>query len=356
MHIWFNAGYSQTRDAIMLIRDGAVCSRLPLTVTLFATHSREDAPALAVADIAAIERDFDRTTPEGSAAYARWCLDFAREHKIDVFFAQRGRAAIQKLQAEFDAIGCRLVIGADADTLDIIEHKGRFYEACRTAGLPTPMTFTVTDGDEYRDAYERIRERWSAACIKPPVGVFGSGYFRISEGRKLFDQLMTIDNRVIEHSWLEDAIQEMGTIPPLLVMQHLPGTEWSVDCLCDDGRLIAGFVRAKQKHSQLIDANPRLMDLAARVAATFRLSNLVNIQFKSAEPGEGTPYILEINPRMSGGCAYGALAGVNLPWLQVMKATGRLNESHIPRARPTRAGAITQAIDISEIEEKLANA
>jgi predicted ATP-grasp superfamily ATP-dependent carboligase len=172
----------------------------------------------------------------------------------------------------------------------------------------------------------------------------------------MFRQLMNIENRAIQTRVVREAIAEAGIIPDLLVMQHLPGTEWSVDCLCDRGRIIAGFVRTKRKHTQIIDANPQLMALAARVAAVFDLSNLVNIQFKSASPGDDDPHVLEINPRMSGGCAYGSLAGINLPFLQVLFAASLLDETSIPPVTPTVTSSIAQAIDIGAIGGKLIDA
>lgn len=345
MRIWFNAGYSQTLDAILLIRHAAQERQMP--VTIVASHARLDAPARAVADIDATEPDKERHTPEGRMAYARWCLDFARAQKIDIFFAQRGRSAVQEIESEFTAIGCKLVLAAPAATLEIIENKARFYETCADADLPTPVSIPVTDIDGYLEAYETIKARGFDVCVKPSFGVFGSGYFRIVNEGSLFRQLMHIDDRVILHEYMASAIEGAGTISPFLVMQYLPGTEWSVDCLCDNGRILTGFVRSKRKHSQLIDANPVLMALAARIAAEFKLSNLVNIQFKSASKEEQDPYILEINPRMSGGCSYGALAGVNLPWLQFLHASGQLIPGCLPAVRPTLAATISQAIDIT---------
>lgn len=345
MRIWFNAGYSQTCDAILLIRQAAQERQMP--VTIIASHVRLDAPARAVADIDATEPDNERHTLEGRAAYARWCLDFARAQKINIFFAQRGRSALQEIESKFTMIGCKLVVAAPAATLEVIENKARFYNACHQAGLPTPKSIPVTNVDSYLDAYETIKADGLDVCVKPSFGVFGSGYFRIVSEGKFFRQLMHIDDRVILHEYMASAIAGAGTISPFLVMQHLPGTEWSVDCLCDNGRILAGFVRSKRKHSQLIDANPVLLNLAGRVAKQFKLSNLVNIQFKSASKEEDDPHILEINPRMSGGCSYGALAGVNLPWLQFLHASGQLTPADLPVVRPTLAATISQAIDIT---------
>ncbi|WP_439544896.1 ATP-grasp domain-containing protein [Sandarakinorhabdus sp.] len=352
MHIWFNAGYSQTCDAILLIK--AAAGAAPISVNIHASHARRDAPALAVADTMAIEPSHNRSTADGAAAYVDWCLQHVQQHRIDLFIVQRGRGAIAARRAEFEAIGCTPVLAADAKTLATIENKREFYDACTAAGLPTPVSIPVHDLAEFDTALGHLAALGHAACIKPPQGVFGTGYFQLDDATPLFRQLMQIDDRAIQTSVMRGAIAEMGRIPEMLVMQHLPGTEWSVDCLCDRGRIITGFVRAKRQHSQFIDANPLIMREAARIAALFNLSNLVNIQFKSAVHDADAPHILEINPRMSGGCGYGALAGINLPFLQILFAAGLLDEAQIPPLRPTLTSSIAQAIDLTglAIEER----
>ncbi len=336
MRVWYNQGYSQTRDALLLIRAAEP------SVTLVASDARAGAPVLDAADIAAIEPRIARNSDQGVAEYTQWCLDFARDQRIDVFVAQRARAALAARRDEFAGLGTRLLVAADAETLGIIENKAEFYAACAAAGLPTPDFHRVRDVDGFDAALSALAAAGHDPCVKPPHGVFGSGYFRLESGARLFPLLQRIDDRVLPAATMRAAIAEMaGEMPELLVMQHLPGLESSIDAVADRGRIIAATVRTKQGNHQLITGSGPAHDLAERLVAVFGLSNLVNIQVKHAACG--TPHVLEINPRMSGGCAWADLAGVNLPHIQLLLATDRL-PAELPRPRETRIAVTSSAV------------
>lgn len=342
MRIWYNHGYSQTRDALVLLRAADP------SLTLVATHANPLTPIFLAADIHAAEPRIPRDTPAGARAYTDWCLAFAQGHRIDLFVAQRARGDIARRAADFAAIGTRVIVAADADTLATIDNKARFYAASAAAGLPTPQSHEITTPDAFDVAVAALRAAGHAPCVKPPVGVFASGFFRLDDATPLFHQLLAIDDRALPTAVIRSAIAGMGAaMPPLLVMQTLPGAEWSIDCLCDRGRILAGVARRKEDQTQVIETRGPAMDLAARVARVFDLSNLVNIQLKA--DAAGTPHVLEINPRMSGGCLYAALAGLNLPHLQFLLASGRLTPAAIPVPRPVQVAAVADAVDLGSL-------
>ena len=334
--IWYNHGYSQTRDALALLR------RASDDLVLIASHASALAPAFLEADISAVEPSIDRADVAGAQAYTDWCLEFAAAHRVELFVVQRGRGPIARRSAEFQAIGTQLVIAADAATLEMIEDKARFYAATGAAGLPTPVVFEVDDVAGFDASVAALRARGHDACIKPPYGVFGNGYWRLRDDMSLFEQLMNPEARELRTSVVREAVAGMRGAR-LLVMQHLPGPEWSIDAVCRDGELLAGVARRKFAASQVIETSGPALDLAARVARLFGLSNLANIQLKAAS--DGTPYVLEVNPRMSGGCLYADLAGLNLPWLQILGATGRWPDE-VPKRTAMTVSPINAAVDL----------
>ena len=100
--------------------------------------------------------------------------------------------------------------------------------------------------------------------------------------------------------------------PEMLVMEHLPGNEWSVDCAGRDGQLLCAIQRKKHPqagYGQEIDNNAVIQGMVERLTAYYRLNGLFNIQFKEGVNGLR---LLEINPRPSGGFGMACLAGVNL--------------------------------------------
>lgn len=347
IRIWYNHGYSQTRDALALLRradsEGLV---------LLATHANPLAPVFLTADVFAVEPDAPRTTPEQEAAYVDWCLNFVRTHQVDVFVPQRARTAVARRLAEFAALGVRLVLAADPDTLEVIDDKSRFYAAAAAAHLPTPVVHTVNSAEAFDQAVADVRGRGLDVCIKPPRGVFGNGYWRLKDDDLLFSQLMAPDNREIQTRVVRDAVQEMGAaMPPLLVMQYMPGDEWSVDCVCREGELVEGVARRKMGATQTLEHDGPAIEMARQVARVFTLSNLVNIQFKSSSMDCDEPLVLEINPRMSGGCLYAELVGLNLPHLQLLNAMDRMPARLPERTGRRQIGTIAGAVDLSRLSD-----
>lgn len=350
MRVWYNHGYSQTREAFVQLRQAN-----GLRVILIATSANPLAPVFHDADFFAIEPQIDRSASIGQNAYVDWCLVFAREKDVNVFVVQRGRSAVARRRHEFETLGITIVVAASGEMLDEIENKARFYEICDRAGLPTPAFREVQSLAEFNQAVCELRSLRFEVCIKPPQGVFGAGYWKLDDETTLFDQLMNPDDRRIKSKIVRDAIVEMADLrndadmPRLLVMQNLPGCEWSVDCVCDNGTMVAAVARQKIGTRQILNANPEILALAGRVADVFRLSNLVNIQFKDAHTDGSRPHVLEINPRMSGGCHYAELAGLNLPDIQLRLVMGTLDRRLIPVPKSVVVTTVSKALEVTSI-------
>jgi hypothetical protein len=105
-------------------------------------------------------------------------------------------------------------------------------------------------------------------------------------------------------------------------MEYLPGPEWSLDCICDEGRMVTGVARRKRGRVQELEADGPIFAMARAAIDLFGLSGQINVQFKAADLDGGDPRLLEINPRMSGGMARTRFAGVNLPWTHAAMLLG----------------------------------
>ncbi len=121
---------------------------------------------------------------------------------------------------------------------------------------------------------------------------------------------------------LRQGMVNTPTFDSLLVMEHLAGHEWSVDCVGHNGELVCAVQRKKSQmvgHGQVIDNNPDITGMVTRLAAHYRLNGLFNVQFKEGVQGVR---LLEINPRPSGGVGMACLAGVNLAQIALQTHKG----------------------------------
>ncbi len=326
--IWFNQGYSVVRDAILLIREGAAASGSS-GLQLLASHADFQATVLEAADLGFLEPPIDRSTPAGAAEYAAWCAGRCAELRVDLFLVQGGQHAIGSHVHLFPAT-TRVILPAPPETLAEIADKGRFYDRALAAGVPMPWTRTVATAKEFDAARADLARRSLPACIKPREGVFGAGFWRLDEGYGLLDALMGGDRRRVSADVVRQAIATATRPVRLLAMEYLPGPEWSLDCVCDAGRLVVGVARRKRGRVQELEVEGPIFDMARAAVALFGLSGLINVQFKAADADGTDPRLLEINPRMSGGVARTRFAGVNLPWRHVALLLGRDGEAEVP--------------------------
>ncbi len=112
----------------------------------------------------------------------------------------------------------------------------------------------------------------------------------------------------------------------MLVSEFLPGDEFSVDCLADEGKTIVAIPRLRRKmqagisvHGEMVN-NPEIMAYAKAIIAALKLHGNVGIQVKAN--AQGQYQVLEINPRVQGTIVACLGAGVNLPLLGVYQALG----------------------------------
>lgn len=345
--IWFNHGYASTRDALTMIGQGARGQ-----VRLLASHRDADAAALEAADESFVEPRFG----DDDAAHLAWCLEICRTRRVDLFVPGFGKARLAPHIAAFAAIGTKLSIPADAGTLALLHDKTRFTAAAEAAGLPVPWTREVRDIAGFDAALAELGSRNLPACVKPPQGVFGAGFWQLDPSRYAFDALMDPDARILPPHIIRAALAEADA-PALLVMEHLPGDEWSLDVLCDRGRLITGVARRKRERVQILEVDGPVFEIARAAIALFGLSGLVNLQCKAAREDGADPRLLEINARMSGGCLYTGFSGVNLPWWHVALALGLAQEADIPvPIGGARVAAIAGAVRIDAAPHPIAHA
>lgn len=268
-----------------------------------------------------------------SPAYARYCLEVARLYRAEVFLPGRQVSGIAAHAETFRDHGVHVVAPAAPAVLNVINHKGRFYDSVRHCGVPLPAFEQVGTLAEFEAAVQSIG-RHHAVCYKPAVSIFGYGFHILvahpSSDHPSAEQCSAPDLRL--DISLPEALAKfrgMRRFKTQLVMQHLPGLERSVDCLGANGRLLCGIVRRKNPDgTQFLEHNETVLGYVRTLVAHFGLSGLFNVQFK--DDAAGMPRLLEINPRMAGGISYSFLSGVVLPYWAIRLALGTAEPGDIP--------------------------
>jgi biotin carboxylase len=292
---------------------------------VIASHPDPDSPVLVASDEAHSEPPEDCPTPE----YVAWALDFARRHGVDVFIPRLAMAELADAREKFAALGVALAC-PDGDTVRLFDDKGTGYRAAAALGLPVPPHHLVNDAPGLAAAHEQLREVAERVCIKPVQATGGHGYRVLTTTGPDLDELLGPVRARAELSRvctaLDVAHAEGRDVPTLLVMPYLPGPEISVDALADqEGNTLAAVGRGRSERRRLIVDDPKARAVTEALNRAYRVAYLSNTQVRYWQgPGDSElrPYLLELNPRSSGGLFQTARAGVNLPWAAVRLALG----------------------------------
>lgn len=326
MRVWFNRHFSLVARVCLLLRE----ARDDLPLTLLVSHRHEGFAGYATADEWFVE-------PAGLEpdAYVDWCLHTAVERRVEWLVPGHEASALAAAAPRFAVHGIRLLSAvADAALLAQLHRKEWVYDHA-PASVPRPRWHLVTDDAQLETALHDI-ERSHCACIKPTVSIYGLGYHRLTSAAATAAALaagVAADEHALSPSLWRQRHGALTPANPQLVMQHLPGHEYSVDLACHDGRVLAGVVRRKPLtgNAQLLDDRPDLLAHATALVEAFGLRGLINVQFK--DDAQGHAHLLEINPRASGGIGMSCLSGLNLPAIAYTAAfdNGRLRASAAAR-------------------------
>lgn len=330
--IWFLEGQSSQRDIIIGAREA-----LPADVKIFASH-RQDRPEITgLADVSLRE-------PEGSEERIEWVLQTAQDNHIKVILAGRVGSVFELARDQFEAAGLTLVTGGvSIDTFNLVDNKTLFTAEAERAGLDCVPAITVTNVEELTRAYETL-SAMGEVCIKPAVGIYGEGFWRFKEGTDPFRCFAKPDLREANFDTYRQVYAAGASRPPMLVMPYMAGSECSVDMVCEAGRAVAFVGRRKAGLHQSFEREGPAVELALKAAQHFKCDGIVNVQTR--DDANGRPYLLEINPRYSGGIGYTRATGINLPGIFAARRLGFKEPESVWKA-DVRVKAITVAVPIS---------
>ncbi len=303
MRIWFNQTFSSIHSVLDSIRQEDTTHK----ITLLFSHINPHALGRLFADEVFVEPvNLDDET------YLEWALAFCQDNHVNWFWPGKAAVMIAKNRWRFSAVGTDLITVAEPETLKLLNDKSAFYAALTPEIAIAPDNMTVGTLAEFDRAYAVLRSKHSRLCVKPAVSIFGLGFRLIDEERGSITHLLGGVEYQIPLSELRLGMREMARFESLLVMEYLPGPEWSVDCVAKHGDLWFAVQRKKNQqagYGQTIDNHPAVTEMVERLTARFHLNGLFNIQFKQGPEG---PRILEINARPSGGVGMACQSGINL--------------------------------------------
>lgn len=194
--------------------------------------------------------------------------------------------------------------------IDLIVNKKSAYENCPSDFCP--IYFSITKPEEIRPALE-CHLSGGDFVSRPISGVNGSGkgvrFVRKESSfiKSLFyEKLPSSTMNADEYIRLCTEASAIDSLPPQLITEFLPGTEYSCYVVCDRGKLKDIAVQRKLRNQEgstssgeaIIVKHAAAVDMCREIARAFDLDLLNNIQIRM--DADGNLKLVEINPRLAG--------------------------------------------------------
>lgn len=249
--------------------------------------------------------------------YIDFCIDFCKEHKVDVFMPHRHLTTVSKYKNRFEELGVKVMVD-EYSTISILNDKRESYKYfSKVPGINVPDYYVVDKLPDFMDAYEKIKEKYGQVCFKFVKDEGGKSYRLIDNNRKGYSALFKKQNTRMTLDSVKEALSEKEVFSPIMVMPFLEGDEISIDCLkTESGNIMIPRIKGDARFER-ISYDEKIISLCDHILNSIELECPCNVQFKYMKD---TPYFLEINTRMSGGIHMTCKAAeVNIPYIAIMK-------------------------------------
>jgi carbamoyl-phosphate synthase large subunit len=210
-----------------------------------------------------------------------------------------------------------LVPTVDAELIPLAHAEPRFRSVGTTL-MAAPLPALVSCLDKW------VLVNAASGVVPVPKSSLLTPRFRQhhAKGKLIVKPRRGSGGRGIEVLGCANDLGRLGPSDELLVQEFLPGEEYSVDVLrLGKDHPVACVPRLRIKVDSGVAVASRtvhdaeLIDLARRITEHFDIRGIANVQFRRAS--DGTPRLLEINPRVPGTLSLTVASGIDMPnlWL-----------------------------------------
>lgn len=270
------------------------------------------------------------TLPPATAMnYVDVILDICKKENVDILFPQMSSEliALEKKTELFREIGTVVSISR-GENLRIANNKAALYQFMAEKGIDVPPFRVVKNLNEFERAVFELGYPDRPVCIKMTESSGSRGIRIIDNSRSLYDLFVHSKPESFHttYEYMLRTLKEAPEFPELLIMKSLPGNEYTVDLLADEGKVL--YISGRNNTSMMmsiaqesvLQENPHAFGIATKVVKELHLNGVIGMDFIFDE--NGITQLMDINPRIDATVSIFAAGGLNLPYLCVKQILG----------------------------------
>ena len=230
---------------------------------------------------------------------------------------------------DFEKINVKILI-SDKDAIEIANNKYELMKLCQENNIPVSKFKLVDNFEDLILNAKKLGWPNRKVVVKPPSS---NG----TRGVRIIDETIDLKNMFYQEKPTSlyikmQSLQEIlgDNFPELVVMEYLPGKEYTVDVLrgkkdCYIIPRTRDVVRSGITFNGSLEKNTKIIEYSKIISEKLNLNYCFGFQYKLDDFGD--PKIIESNPRIQGTMIMSTLAGANL----IYAAVKLLLEEDLPK-------------------------
>jgi carbamoyl-phosphate synthase large subunit len=261
--------------------------------------------------------------------YIDCLLEICKKENVDVIFPGISDELLPlcNRKAEFEAIGTKVSV-SNARSIEVCTNKRMFYDFLAESGIKTPEYRKVTTLEEFDTAVRELGYPEKKVCMKAVVSSGSRGVRIIDATRSRAEILFgeKPNSLFTTYEDLRSILAEVDSFPEMMAMEYIPGREYSIDLVADNGKVLyicgrnSDVVNASIPMEGSLCKDEEAYALCEKIASLLKIDGNADFDFKY--DAEGHAVLMEINPRQAATMAVFRAGGVNLLYLRVKQLLG----------------------------------
>lgn len=280
---------------------------------------------------------YHQVPPITDPNYIDIIIDICKKEKVDIYFPNISAEVSLASKRLNDFKKNNIIVSiSNIDSVNIANNKLATYKTLQDAGIPVPKFYGVHSVDDFVEGCKYMGYPEKSVCIKIVNGS-GSRGVRIIDAKKSRYNIFAHEKPNSFYTSYDDMInilREPENLDELMLVEYMPGNEYSVDILADNGEVLFMVGRenivSQMSIAQVSILSPDTEAYAISKAITKLLAFDGNIGYDFMRDDSGRAVLMDINPRQTATMSVIAAGGVNLPYLRIKQLLGE----KLPKCEP----------------------
>ncbi len=239
-------------------------------------------------------------------SFLNWLEFTVKSNKYDVLITPEEETSLLVAQHSSELSSYIRIPLAQYEKLTFTRNKFNLLTHAQGLGILCPKTFIASKPG---DAQRSIQELSFPLVLKPVIGTGGQGICYVPTKDTFDAQYNSMRNKY----------------ETFLMQEYIPGNDYYGVSVIFNARnqMRSAFVHKKLRQYPLTGGAstyavsvkfPRLIEIAEALLASIGWYGCANIEFK-IDQRDGTPKLMEVNPRLWGSLQLAVASGINVPYL-----------------------------------------